>query len=380
MADVKTRPVSTPGWGPGYLKVASHPDFYGFWQNSAPADENGNLIADHPINATMHPLTNQPWPMPWGIEADFARAIAAAIFGWQNAFKIQWVPTDSTDRFVKLYDKFVDVSIRTCTNTTDRDTAIAFTSAVEGSVEAGFEFMPTYFYDGANVLLSEGAPATANIAVAAPTTSSEVLEAAIQRFGLSWNVVSVGASTVDAKNAWATGTYNGTPIHGFCTDTSGLIAAALEFPDVPASLYFANPLSKEPLAAFTREDDPHWSDLVRWVFYVLLEAEERGITQANVNDAANADFGKFTIQNNSGKYTYQVLGLGPEWAKDIIRAVGNYGEIYERNLWEDAWYIFKQVPPVNASPNARPRWTTQKTRGANDIWTNGGLLYSPAFR
>jgi hypothetical protein len=225
------------------------------------------------------------------------------------------------------------------------------------------------------------------------TTTEEVLNDTVAKYGLPWNVYTSKFDTaVDLSFAYGTlyelkPEYDpdnppdplleehfqpvspAVPIHGMSSDHSALVGEALAYnlTDVEFFSGLINPatgrpyglLSKEPLAPFTKEGDTHWSDLVRWVMYVLYEAEERGITQQNVMQNKYKDFGKFDIQESDPPvYIHTVLGLSESWAKDIIKAVGNYGEIYERNLKEDVWY----------------------PRGANSSWKDGGLMYAPAFR
>lgn len=304
-----------------------------------------------------------------GLEADLARAIAVAVLGPNNKNRINFLASSSTTRFELLASGEADAILRSCTNTYSRDAYIAVGTAPA----QGYEFAPTYYYDGADVVLREDvAPAGSmyNIAIGKGTTTLSVV---LANKPANWNIVIVDDSDV-AKFAFFDGYFSGQvfdvngnpagtfsgPIHGTGNDTSALIGFQLYLSNAPTYRYFAETtgktISKEPLAPVVREGDQNWSDIVRWVMNALIEAEERGVTSANVPRDFLSGLGP-------------KLGLSDSFAYDVIRNVGNYGEIWNRNL----------VQPFLAQPY-NFQTSPFEPRGMNDLYTRNGMLYSPAYR
>ena len=146
----------------------------------------------------------------------------------------------------------------------------------------------------------------------------------------------------------------------YTTDASGLAATRSTFPDAQNHVILPEIISKEPLGPATRHGDDQWSDIVTWVYYATVTAEELGVTSANVDkmkSSKNPEILRMLgVEGNQG----EELGLSKDWAYQIIKQVGNYGEIFERNIGKST--------PIGLA------------RGLNALWTIGGLQYSPPFR
>jgi general L-amino acid transport system substrate-binding protein len=304
---------------------------------------------------------------PVGMEPDIQRAIAAAIFHTSNPkHYIEWVGVSTSTRFEYLYLPFddpnhIDVAVRAGTYHSQRDVK-------ESGTLKGFEFGPIYFYDGTFVMMNgrpvEPPDTSENIVVPDPSSNLDQLRLYEQSPDWpGWTIIPVaedppgsGNSTLRAKEAFRDGVLNGTTIHGFSTDGTILIPWKVE--NEPASdgwyLYPTDldPLivGKSPLASIVKDGIPgdtnldlrpdlNWNEVVRWVFYVLIEAEERGFSQRGPVP--------------QGWLEPTIPGLDPGWSEKVIRAVGNYGEIWDRHL--EVYY----------------------TRGYNRLWNQGGLLYAP---
>ena len=282
-----------------------------------------------------------------GLDADTCRAVAAAVLG--DANKVRWVVLSSQARLPALQSGQVDVLSRTTTWTQTRDTA------------NGLNFTAVNFYDGQGFLVRRSANvqrardlAGATICVTSGTTN----ELNLADWARSNNVQVqplVFDQNEETRNAYINGRCD-----AFTTDASQLagIRSALRVPD--EHIILPDIISKEPLAPAVRHGDDQWFDIVRWTVYALIEAEELGITQANVdqmltspNPAVRRLLG---VAGDHGP----LMGIDRRWAYNAIKAVGNYGEVFERNLGR-------------GSPIGLPR-------GVNDLWTRGGLMYAMPVR
>jgi general L-amino acid transport system substrate-binding protein len=273
-----------------------------------------------------------------GIEADFGRAMAAAIFGdlilervnavpSEGTFEdlvddyIEFVLTDSNTRFTKLRDKEVDVGFMVCTWTFERDIFLGTLGSKKESIKvnSGFHFGPTYYYDGANILVWSDYTGIPAIAVGAGTSTEGVLrtylesnpgEFTIETFvssdaaQLAWEAKETDGLASDESNLKSLQTRPWSP-SGTWTDHTELLLPLV--------------ISKEPLTPFVREDDRNWSDILRWVMFALFDAEEQEFYQTN-------------HPTGWGANVAPALGLPNSWASYAIKAVGNYGEIWQRNL------------------------------------------------
>lgn len=285
-----------------------------------------------------------------GLDVDVCRAVAAALFGDPEA--VEYRNLDSTERFTALAGGEVDMLSRNTTWTSSRD-------AAGGN---GLEFAPTTFYDGQGMMIRNDSGiesledfAGKSICVETGTTTELNLTDRMRELNVEFTPV-VFQDADAAYAAFAEGR-----CEGMTSDKSQLAARRTTLPSPDDFSLMEVTMSKEPLAPVTVNNDSRWFDVVKWVTYGLMQAEEYEITQANVADlAANSespDIRRFLgAEGDLGSQ----LGLSNDFMVNVITAVGNYGEIYDRNVGEGTEL---NIP-----------------RGQNELWTNGGLMYSPPFR
>lgn len=282
-----------------------------------------------------------------GLDVDVCKAVAAALFNDPNA--VEYRNLDSTERFTALTGGEVDMLSRNTTWTLSRDTSV------------GLEFAPTTFYDGQGMMVraNSGIQSLADfqgksICVETGTTTELNLTDKMRQAGVNFNPV-VFQEANAAYAAYAEGR-----CEGMTSDKSQLIARRSTLPNPNEHVLLGVTMSKEPLGPVTPNNDSGWFDTVKWVTYALIEAEELGITQANVDQKKGSEdptVRRFLgVEGDLG----EGLGLSNDFAYRVIKNVGNYGEVYERNLGKGSQF--------------------QLDRGQNDLWTRGGLLYSPPFR
>ncbi|MDO8695587.1 MAG: amino acid ABC transporter substrate-binding protein [Pseudomonas sp.] len=281
-----------------------------------------------------------------GLDADFCRAVAAAVLG--DAAKVAFVPLKASTRFPALKAKKIDLLVRNTTWTLTREVLLQV------------QFPAVLFYDGQAFMLAKSAGISrladlrqAHICVAKGTTHESNLADYARSHGLAWQPL-VMDSTSALADAFFAGRCN-----AYTADAAQLTALQLRAPGGPAGfIILPERISKEPLGPVVLDDDRQWASLVRWVLYTLLLAEEHGVTQANAEERIRA-FGGTTAHMLSGQNTEiaRALGAQDDWAIRVLRAVGNYGELYERNLG-------------SASP-------LKIERGLNRLWNDGGLMYAP---
>jgi general L-amino acid transport system substrate-binding protein len=283
-----------------------------------------------------------------GFDADFCRAVAAAVFA--NPDAVQFRPLSADDRSTALIGREIDVLIRNTTWTVTRD------------ADWGL-FAPTTFYDGQGMMVRAASGVTQlsdfigenpTICVQSGTTTEQNLADSMAAAGVEYE-----ASTGDSAFTYTT--YDAGDCDGVSSDRSQLLAqrTALSNPDDHVILDVV--MSKEPLGPVVPHGDERWFNVVKWVVYATILAEELGI------DSTNAAQLRDTSEDPSIRRLLGVqdelgakLGLDNAWAFNVISSVGNYGEIFERNLG--------------------PGTIFNIDRGLNDIWTRGGLLYAPPYR
>jgi general L-amino acid transport system substrate-binding protein len=282
-----------------------------------------------------------------GLDADFCRAIAAALFG--DAERVEFVPFTMQQRFSGLQSGEVDVLVNGTSMTISR------------ALRLGFRFGPIYLYDGQAVMVPrslgvESAKALdgATVCVQQGTTTELNLTDFARRAGIRIRPVVI-EDLRGAVGALAAGRCD-----GITQDGAGLATTRTMLRNPGDYVILPERLSKEPIAPVVRAGDDRWLEFIRWVFWTPIQAEEFGITSANVASfAASTDPSIRRFLGVEPGVT-DALGLDPRWTYRVIEAVGNYGEIYERHLGP-------------GSPLALPR-------GSNRLWTDGGLLYAPPFR
>jgi len=279
-----------------------------------------------------------------GFDADFCRAVAAAALGDSEA--VQFRPSNASERFPILQSGEIDVLIRNTTWTISRDTSL------------GFDFAPTTFYDGQGMLVRKDSGITTledldggTVCVNAGTTTEKNLADVFRSRGINYEAV-VFAEAVEEREAYDSGRCD-----GWTTDKSGLVAASTQLADPDSHTILEETMSKEPLGPLVRHGDDNWFDIVKWTVNCTFQAEELGVTSANVDEMLGSDdpqvLNMLGVEGDLG----QAMGLNNDFCYQVIKQVGNYAEIYEKNLG-----------PFNLP------------RGLNSQWTDGGLLYSPPFR
>jgi general L-amino acid transport system substrate-binding protein len=283
-----------------------------------------------------------------GLDVDICKAIAAAVLG--DPGKVKYVPLTAQQRFTALQSGEVDILSRNTTWTLQRDT------------ELGLNFGPVVYYDGQGFMV----PKKLNVKSAKelngatvcvqPGTTTELNLADYFRA----NNMTFKPLVIEKLDEVVAAYFSGR-CDVYTTDRSGLAATRItRAPNPEDQVILPEVISKEPLAPAVRQGDDQWNDVVRWVVYALIEAEEKGITAKNLDEkakAADPDVKRMLgVTPGMGK----ALGLDEKWAYNAIKAVGNYGEIFERNVGQGS--------PLKLD------------RGLNNLWTKGGLLYAMPIR
>jgi general L-amino acid transport system substrate-binding protein len=282
-----------------------------------------------------------------GFDTDFCRALAAAIFNDQN--KTKYISLASKDRLIALQSGEIDVLARTTTWTLGRD------------VGQGIIFTAINYFDGQGFMIRKSMKVTdlkglsgASICVTQGTTSELNVADYFRANNMKYEVVTFSGldETIQAYEAGRCDAYT--------VDLSQLASNRLKLKNPEDHLLMAEVISKEPLGPWVRQGDEAWFRLVRWAVYALINAEELGVTQANVDErlkSANPEIKR--LLGTEGKFG-EGFGLPNDWVVRMIKAVGNYGESFERHLGAK-------------SPLRLPR-------GPNRLWTQGGLQYAPPMR
>jgi len=301
------------------------------------------------VNTSGPGFSNADSQGKWtGLDVDFCKAVAAAVLN--DASKVKFVPLNSQQRFTSLQAGEVDVLSRNSTWTLTRDASlgILFTGI---NYFDGQGFMVPKKLNIANAKKMNGA----TVCVQAGTTSEKNVA---DYFGA--NNMKYKPVVFDTAEAITSAFFAGR-CQVYTTDMSDLAGARTKAPKADDYAILPEVISKEPLGPSVRRGDDEWFEIVRWTLFAMLEAEEDGLTQANV-DAQKATSKDPGVQRFLGvsEDTGKLLGLDKEWAYRIVKQVGNYGESFERNLGPK-------------SPVGLPR-------GVNNLWTKGGLMYAPPIR
>ncbi len=282
-----------------------------------------------------------------GLDVDTARAVSAAVFG--DPDKVKYTPLTAVQRFTALQSGEIDVLTRNCTQTLSRDTAL------------GLDFATVNYYDGQGFMISKSLKVSsakqlegASVCVL-PGTTTELNAADFFRTNkMKWKPVVIENTAELSKTFFA----------GRCdvitSDISQLAGIRSGAPDPKAYMILPEVISKEPLAPAVRHGDNQWKDIVNYSVLAMINAEELGITSQNVDEMLKSSDPKIQrflgVTPGNGK----ALGLDEKFAYNIVKMVGNYGEVFERNVG------------VNTSIGLE--------RGLNALWKNGGLMYSPPFK
>ena len=282
-----------------------------------------------------------------GIDVDVCRAVAAALFG--DATKVKFTPLTAKERFTALQSGEIDVLSRNTTWTLNRDTA------------QGFNFTAVTYYDGQGFLVNKklGVKSVkeldgATVCINAGTTHELNLSDYSRANKIKYTPITYDKSDESAKALES----------GRCdvltSDQSQLYAQRIKLSKPDDFVVLPEVISKEPLAPLVRHGDDEWFDLVKWAQFALVNAEDLGINSKNADEmkkSTNPDVKRFLgVEGDKGKD----LGLSNEWAYNIVKQVGNYGEVFERNIGQDS--------PLKIM------------RGLNALWSKGGLQYAPPIR
>jgi general L-amino acid transport system substrate-binding protein len=283
-----------------------------------------------------------------GFDVDLCRAVAAVVLG--DANKVKFVPTTGETRFTALQSGEVDLLVRNSTWTFSRDSELAL------------DFVAVNYYDGQGFMVKKDLGVSsakeldgATVCIQTGTTTELNLADFFKQNNISYQPVTV-ADDSEAQRQYLAGACD-----AYTTDASGLAASRATMPDAENHVILPEIISKEPLGPVVRHGDSQWGDVVRWTYYALLIAEEKGVTSANIEEVATstADEEVKRLLGVSGDMGAK-MGVDNDAFKRAIAAVGNYGEIYSRNIGEGT--------AINLA------------RGLNALWTQGGLQYAPPFR
>src|SRR5678816_213135 len=341
------RATPPPAGAPAALAIAAaaSPAWAGKTLDAVKA--RGQLVCG--VNTSGPGFSNADSQGKWtGLDVDFCKAVAAAVLN--DASKVKFVPLNSQQRFSSLQAGEIDVLSRNSTWTLTRDASL------------GVVFTGINYYDGQGFMVPKKLKIDhinklngATVCVQAGTTSEKNVADYFGAHGMKYKSV-----VFDTAEAITSAFFAGR-CQVYTTDMSDLAGARSKAPNADDYVILPEVISKEPLGPSVRRGDDEWFGIVRWTLFAMLEAEEDGLTQANVDEqkTSNKDPGVQRLLGVS-EDTGKLLGLDAEWAYRIVKQVGNYGESFERNLGPKA-------------PIGLPR-------GVNNLWTKGGLMYAPPLR
>ena len=280
-----------------------------------------------------------------GFDVDVCRAVAAAVLG--DAEKVKYTPLTAQQRFTALQSKEIDILSRNTTWTLARDTSL------------GLNFAAITFFDGQGFMVKKASKVTsakklggATVCVQPGTTTELNLADYFRSNNMKFQPVVI-ESLQELTGAFVAGRCD-----AMTTDVSGLVSIRATQPQPNDYLVLPEVISKEPLGPVVRHGDDLWFDIVKWTIFAMIEAEEKGITSANVDQMkSSADPAiKRLLGVTAGNG--EALGLKEDWAYTVVKQVGNYGQSYDRNIKSQLGL----------------------ERGINALWTQGGLIYAPPVR
>jgi len=282
-----------------------------------------------------------------GLDADLCRAVAAAIFN--DVEKVKFVPLSAKDRFTALQSGDVDLLARDTSWTSSRDSSL------------GLSFTGVNYYDGQSFMVRRVLKVNsalelkgASVCVQQGTTTELNLSDFFRTHNMRLKSVTF-ATANEAVMAYDAGRCD-----AYTTDASSLYSERLRLAHPNDHILLPEIISKEPLGPAVRQGDDQWFDIVKWTLFAMINAEELNITSKNIDEmkaSSNPDIKRFV--GTEGNYGEQ-LGLAKDWAVSIVKLVGNYGEVFERNVGSDS--------PLKID------------RGLNKLWNKGGIQYAPPIR
>ena len=301
------------------------------------------------VNTGLPGFSNPDSQGNWtGLDVDVCRAVAAAIFG--DAKAVRFTPLSAQQRFTALQSGEIDILSRNTTWTLTRDTSL------------GLNFAPTTFYDGQGFMVPKALGVSsaaelngATVCVQPGTTTELNLADYFRGKGMQFQPVVI--ESFDEVNA----AFFSGRCDVYTTDASGMASIRSTLaPNPDDYIILPELISKEPLGPAVRHGDDEFFDIVKWTVYATVEAEEKGINSGNVDEMLKSPDPTVQRLLGSNPGMGQALGLDEKWAYNVIKTVGNYGEIFERNVGVKT--------PLKLE------------RGPNALWTNGGLMYAPPVR
>jgi general L-amino acid transport system substrate-binding protein len=308
--------------------------------------ERGELICGvgQGLTGFSYPDEKGSWA---GFDVDFCRALAAAIFN--DPAKVKYLPFNASARFPALQSQAIDVLSRNSTWTMSRDT------------ELGLSFPVTTYYDGQGFMIPRSLKVDsaldlndASVCVQSDTTTQLNLSDFFATNNIKHQVMTFGTFE-EALNAYDSG-----HCKSITTDVSQLYALRLALSRPDDHVILPEVISKEPLGPAVRGDDMQWFAIVRWTHFAMINAEELGVSSQSIDAALRSDKPEIKrLVGGEGNYG-EHLGLTRDWAARIVRHVGNYGEVFNRNIGSNSKLAI--------------------SRGLNDLWTKGGIQYAPPIR
>ena len=282
-----------------------------------------------------------------GLDVDICRAIAAAVFN--DATKVKFVPLSAKDRFTALQSGEIDVLSRNTTWTLSRDTSL------------GANFTGVTYYDGQGFLVKKSLKVnsalelnSASVCVQTGTTTEQNLADYFKGNNMKYEVIAFGTADETIK------AYESGRCDVFTSDVSQLYAERLKLANAADHVVLPEVISKEPLGPMVRHGDDQWFDIVKWTLYAMVGAEELGVNQKNVDEMAKSDKPELKRAMGTDGNLGEQLGLTKDWIIRIVKAVGNYGESFERNVGSGSKLGI--------------------ARGLNQLWSKGGIQYAPPIR
>lgn len=308
--------------------------------------DRGKLICG--INPDLPGFAARDQEGAWrGFDVDFCRAVAAAIFN--DAGKVEFKALSNAERLTALKNSDIDLLSRNTTWTMARETAL------------GINFAAVTYYDGQGFLVRSSLKAESalelggkSICVQTGTTTEANLADYFRGKKLTYQLNAFPS----ADEALAA--YNDGRCDAFTTDTSALFAERLKLAKPDEHVILPDIISKEPLSPAVRQGDDRWFKIVQWTHFIMLNAEELGVTSKTIEQAMNSDNPEIRRLVGLDGSAGPDIGLSSDWAARIIRLVGNYDEVFERNVG-------------TGSKLGIPR-------GINQLWTHGGIQYAPPIR
>src|SRR6476646_9870823 len=282
-----------------------------------------------------------------GLDVDVCRAVAAAIFN--DPTKVKFVPLSAKDRFTALQSGEIDMLSRNTTWTLSRDTSL------------GANFTGVTYYDGQGFLVKKSLKVnsalelnSASVCVQTGTTTEQNLADYFKGNNMKYEVIAFATADETIK------AYENGRCDVFTTDMSQLVSEKLKLAKPDEHVILPEIISKEPLGPLVRHGDDQWFDIVKWVHFAMLNAEELGVSQKTIDEALKSNQPEIRrLVGAEGAYGEQ-LGLTKDWVVRIVKHVGNYGEVFDRNLGTGSKLGI--------------------SRGLNRLWTKGGIQYAPPIR